>query len=319
LSRIVVVFFATDVHGSNKCFKKFLNAAKFYGANQLVLGGDITGKILVPIVEDRSDVYSMYYLGSTQLLKRGELEATEKMLGDSGAYYFRTTKKEYEELNENQNARMELFRQLMKNRIIEWLSLAEERLKGTNIGVYITGGNDDYPEIEDVLKCSQFVIGAEGKVLPFAEDFEILSSGYSNETPWHCPRDITDEQLGEKIEAMIDKVKNLDRCIFNLHVPPYGTPLDKAPELDANLTPVVNPVSGYNMISVGSKSIRKAIETHQPLLGLHGHIHESRAFVRLGRTLCINPGSEYGEGILRGALVKLDTEKGVIKHDFTAG
>ena len=36
------IFFSSDVHGSEKCWMKFVNAAKFYGAQALVMGGDIT-------------------------------------------------------------------------------------------------------------------------------------------------------------------------------------------------------------------------------------------------------------------------------------
>ena len=49
------------------------------------------------------------------------------------------------------------------------------------------------------------------------------------------------------------------------------------------------------MIHAGSTAVRASIEKHQPLVGLHGHIHESKGFVTLGRTLCLNPGSEYGK------------------------
>jgi hypothetical protein len=72
------------------------------------------------------------------------------------------------------------------------------------------------------------------------------------------------------------------------------------------------------MISVGSKAVRAAIEKYQPLVGLHGHIHESRSAQKIGRTTCINPGSEYGEGILRGCLVTF--AEGVIEgFQMTSG
>jgi hypothetical protein len=64
------------------------------------------------------------------------------------------------------------------------------------------------------------------------------------------------------------------------------------------------------MQPVGSTSVRTAIERVQPLLGLHGrHIHESRGAVPIGRTLALNPGSSYEEGVLQGALVTLDPKK----------
>ena len=45
------VFFVTDVYGSERCFKQFLNAGKFYTANAVMLAGGITGKMIVPIVK----------------------------------------------------------------------------------------------------------------------------------------------------------------------------------------------------------------------------------------------------------------------------
>jgi hypothetical protein len=64
--------------------------------------------------------------------------------------------------------------------------------------------------------------------------------------------------------------------------------------------------------------VRKAIEKFQPLLGLHGHIHESRSAEKIGRTLCVNPGSEYGEGVMRGVVIELEENK-VKDYAFTQG
>jgi Icc-related predicted phosphoesterase len=116
---------------------------------------------------------------------------------------------------------------------------------------------------------------------------------------------------------MVSKVHDMRNCIFNLHVPPYDCGLDTCPKLDENLKPVYAG-SEIMTISSGSKAVRNAIEKHQPVLGLHGHIHESRGFVKIGRTLCLNPGSEYTEGMLRGVVVDLD-EKGVKNYLLTVG
>jgi len=313
------VFFATDVHGSNKCFKKFINAGKFYKVNTLILGGDLTGKMIIPLIQQPNGDYHSFFMSTEHVIKPMEVDATEKMLTDSGAYAYRTTSNEYKELQLDEKKRMRLFRDFMIQRLKEWLVLAEERLKGTGISIYITGGNDDPIEIEDVLASSSYVVAAEGKVLDIGGGYEMLSSGYCNVTPWNCPRDVPDEIVGQKIEAMIPKVKNMNKCIFNLHAPPYDTPLDKAARLDENLRPVLVTGGEYEMIPVGSKAVRNAIERYQPLLGLHGHIHESRAATKLNKTLCINPGSEYGEGILRGVVISLNDKKGIENYSFTSG
>ncbi len=49
------VFFATDIHGSDVCWRKFLNAGKFHKADVLIMGGDMTGKAMVPIVANGSN------------------------------------------------------------------------------------------------------------------------------------------------------------------------------------------------------------------------------------------------------------------------
>ncbi len=201
-----------------------------------------------------------------------------------------------------------VFTEVMIDTLRRWMSLAEERLKGKGIRVYMTGGNDDRPEIEDVLKSSSFVVDPEGELFTLEGGYEMLSCGWSNPTPWKTPRECSEEELAAKLEAMTSKVQDMSNCVFNLHVPPNDSGLDTCPKLDENLKPVYAG-SEIIMTSAGSTSVRKAIEKHQPLLGLHGHIHESRGFIKIGKTLCLNPGSEYTEGMLRGVVVELDDKK----------
>jgi Icc-related predicted phosphoesterase len=107
-------------------------------------------------------------------------------------------------------------------------------------------------------------------------------------------------------------------AVFNVHCPPSDTHLDQAPLLDDDLRPVVD-ASGIRTTSVGSTSVREAIERHQPVLGLHGHVHESPGASKLGASLCLNPGSEYGDGILRGAIVDLETGHGLRSWQMIQG
>jgi hypothetical protein len=92
---------------------------------------------------------------------------------------------------------------------------------------------------------------------------------------------------------------------------------DPAPKLDETFKPVL---SGGQMVMApaGSIAVRDAIKKYQPLAGFHGHIHESKGVASIGRTKCFNPGSEYGEGVLRGLLVDL-TENGIKSYLFTSG
>ncbi|HYZ55067.1 MAG TPA: hypothetical protein VE733_16400, partial [Streptosporangiaceae bacterium] len=93
---------------------------------------------------------------------------------------------------------------------------------------------------------------------------------------------------------------------------------DQAMTLDEQFRPVLK--SGSPVITgVGSVAVRDALRTYQPLLGLHGHIHESRGEARIGRSKSINPGSEYSEGVLRGALITLSAKKGLRGYQLVAG
>ena len=311
------IFFATDVHGSEKCWIKFLNAASFYKVQYLILGGDVTGKAVIPIVKT-SEGYDARFRGIKRQAKNDtELTQLEKEISDSGSYPYRTDPAEMEQLQTDEAKIQSIFVKLMLERLETWTKLASERLKNSGVNVYITGGNDDIAEIKSVINKSDFVIDPEDKVVQIEGKYEMASLGMSNPTPWKTPRECSEEELWQKIETMTSQIKEMKSCIFNFHVPPVDTLISECQKLDENFKPVFmgsEPV----IISGGSTSVRKAIEKYEPMLGLHGHIHESRGAIKVGKTLCINPGSEFGEGILRGAIVNLDGQS-VKSYQLTAG
>jgi uncharacterized protein len=312
------VFFITDVHGSTRCFKKFLNAAKFYKANILVLGGDLTGKVLIPIVDQGDGTYKCRFEGNELSLRnRKEVDDVVVRATDSGLYTRIMTRKEFEEISADPKIITAAFNKAMVDRVAEWMRLAEERLGNTDVKCYISPGNDDLFDVDPVLSSSSYVINPEEKVVSLDGEHEMITLGYTNHTPWHSPREVDEEELGRRIENLAAGVKNMNTAIFNIHVPPINTPIDKAPMVDENLKVVVR--SGQvQMISAGSQACRAAIEKHQPMLGIHGHIHESHGFVMIGRTLCANPGSDYGEGVLRGFLTEIEGDR-VKSHMLTTG
>jgi Icc-related predicted phosphoesterase len=311
------IFFTTDVHGSEVCFRKFLNAGKFYKADVLILGGDITGKMMIPLIK-QDGIFNARLMGSDEIAcTEEELQALEARVRNSGYYPFQTTPDEVDQLRQDKNKADEVLHRLMRQVIVSWLQLAEERLKPLGIPCYISPGNDDPFAIDVAFEGSKWVIVPEGKVIQLDKDLEMISTGFASMTPWACPRDIEEEKLAGIIESMALQVNKMENCIFNFHCPPYDTLIDGAPLLDKDLRLVAS-VGGSEMVPVGSKSVRAAIEKYQPLLGLHGHIHEARGRDKLGRTLVLNPGSEYGEGILRGVLVEVN--KGKLKNfNFTSG
>lgn len=310
MGKLFKILFATDAHGSEPVFLKWLNAGKIHKADAIVMGGDITGKLIIPLVEQSDGTFTAEFMGTKFTAKsKEEVEGLEKKIRTSGFYPYRTIPERMQELKQDSQKVDELFTELMVGTVARWIRVAEERLKGTGIKCYVMPGNDDQLVVDEVIEKSDYVVNPEGKVVQLDENHEMISTGYSNITPWKCPRDIPEEELEKKIEAIASRVRNMQNCVFNFHCPPYETSLDVAPKLDENLKPVV---SGGQVIEahVGSVSVRKAIERQQPLLGMHGHIHESKGTFKIGRTFCINPGSEYTEGILRCVLVVVD-EKSV--------
>ncbi|MHB8565588.1 MAG: metallophosphoesterase family protein [Nitrososphaerales archaeon] len=312
------VYFVTDVHGSDRCFKKFVNAGKFYKASVLILGGDITGKIIVPIIRQGDGTWKSSAFGQNVIMKSlQEFDETVKMIRDAGAYPYETDNKEYEELQAKPEAVEKLFTRLMIEGVRRWMDLAEERLKGTGIKCYVSPGNDDVFDIDEALNSARYVINPEEKIVDIDGEHEMITLGYANHTPWNSPREVDEDVLASKIEKMADSIKDMSKCIFNLHVPPIGTPIDQAPKLDSNFKPVIQG-GQIQMISAGSTATRNAIEKYRPLIGMHGHIHESKGTVKVGNTLCFNPGSEYSSGILRGLLCQLDGNK-IKSHMLTSG
>jgi Icc-related predicted phosphoesterase len=303
LKKLIRLFFATDVHGSDKCWKKFINAGKFYEADVLILGGDMTGKGLVPVIRFGNGFKAEFRGKKYTLNNEEELGKFEKMIAMSGYYIHHTTPDELEELNANIKKLDSIFIELMIKRIREWLKFADERLKGTNIKCYVCPGNDDHFEINELFKESSTVIDASDTIIEINNNYEMLNIGWSNPTPWNTPRECSEEELTKKIEEQVSKIKDVKKSIFQMHAPPYGSQLDNAPKLDESLK-----IAYGEMVPVGSKAVKEAIEKYQPLLGLHGHIHESDGVVKIGRTLCINPGSVYTEGILRGVVINLSED-----------
>lgn len=313
---MTTIFFTTDIHGSEICWRKFINAGKFYQADVLVMGGDISGKAIVPIVHQGNQTYRAVLLEQTHLL-HGEDEVQDMMrkIRSRGYYPYRTDMDEMEALRQQPERVHTLFKDAVLKTAEEWLAYADERLKGSGIRCFVTPGNDDMFELNDVLSTSKAVTFAEGAVVSLDDDLQMICSGYSNVTPWHSFREETDEQLLIRYEVLIAKLSNPRKSVFAFHVPPYGSGLDDAPELTADLRPKY---AGNALVPVGSRSVRKVIEHYQPLLGLFGHIHECKATTRIGKTLCINSGSMYEQGVLCGALIKI--ERGKIKsHILTTG
>jgi Icc-related predicted phosphoesterase len=315
------LFFSTDLHASEVAFRKFIGAAKFYEVDTLVMGGDITGKTVVPLVEASNGKYHFNFQGQEFTEVSAEaLPDHESRMMNVGLYPYRASESEYESLRTDKNRVAGLFEKLMKERLTHWADMAEENLAPLGVKCYWTGGNDDRQDILEGAKSTEHYVNVDGKVVTLESGQEMINLGWSNRTPWKTPRECTEEEIAAKLEPLASQVKEPSSCIYNVHVPPFDSSLDIAPKLDESFDPPKPIVSGFDevLIPVGSTAVRASIEKVQPLLMLCGHIHEAKNAVKIKRTTCINPGSEYTSGILRGVIVNLQKDK-VLSYQFTSG
>jgi len=304
------IFFATDIHGSEVCWRKFLNAGAFHKADVLIMGGDMTGKAMVPIVKRANDWRLTLQDQEHVLSTEDEVRAMEKRISDRGYYPIRLTQDEVAAWEADPALVDARFKAEMMANVQRWMALADERLQNTSIRCVVSPANDDIFELDPIIDAAERVELGEGNTIEL-DGFTMVSTGWANTTPWNTFRELPDEQLRPKIDGLVASVTDLKRAIFNFHAPPYGSNLDNAPKLDAEMRYVSG---GQALVPVGSHAVRDAIAQYEPVLSLHGHIHEGRGAVKIGRTLAVNPGSSYEDGVLQAAIVDLDSKKGEVKR-----
>lgn len=310
--RPIKLFFVTDLHGSELCFRKFISAVSIYDADVAIALGDLAGKMVVPIFDNGNGTYDCNFLAQEiHLNNKTELDQQLVKINAIGFYPYLTDKAEAERLRSNQDDVMKIFHRLINERVKHWTELADEKLKNSKAKIFIAPGNDDPMEMDEILVQSRVMQPCVMKNVDVL-GYEMITIAHTSPTPWDTPREWKEEEMAKNIDALAGTIKNMDRAIFNFHDPPYGTMLDYAPKLRDMRQ------SAGETEHVGSKAVFEAVKKYQPFLGLHGHIHESRAAQKVGRTFCVNPGSEYGEGILRGVLLTLSDTK-MKSYVFTSG
>ena len=313
--RALRLYFATDVHGSDRCFRKFLAAADVYDADALVLGGDIAGKGLVPIRSHNGSL-SAKVRGESVTVPLTEEGRLRNEINRIGFYSVIAGDDEMERMDADPAYLASAFAAAIAEQVVGWCRLAEERLK-PSVRCIITPGNDDPLAIDPVLRsaprieCPERELAEIGPIL-------LASCGDVTPTPWNTEREFSEDELAERLSAILDPAPKGAKVVANFHNPPYGSGLDYAAELDKTLMPVIRG-GRPSIIPVGSKAVREVIKKYQPVVGLHGHIHESKAAQRIGKTMCFNPGSEYSSDVLRGVLVDFDGEGDYLDFLFTAG
>jgi uncharacterized protein len=308
----VKIFYVTDLHGSEICWKKFLNAGAFYKADVVILGGDVTGKAMVPIVQRANGTWEASLQDHRETLdSESEIQEFEKRVQNRGYYPIRVSDEEYVALQEDEHLVDKRFKEVMIEGTSRWIDMAEDKLAGTGIRVVACPANDDMFEIDDLLTHARVVETGDEEHPLELDGYSMISMGWTNPTPWDTFREEPEDGLAIRIKRALEHASDPDHTIFNFHAPPYGSKLDNAPALNADMTYVSG---GQAIRPVGSTAVRDAVNGFQPLLSLHGHIHESRGAARLGRTLALNPGSSYEEGILQAAIVTIDPKKNKVKN-----
>jgi len=311
------VYFATDIHGSERCFMKFLNAGRIYGADAVILGGDVTGKALVPIVEQAGGSFKASLFGKEELAEdAAALEEIEKRVRTLGFYPYRTTPDEYERMVADPDYVATVFDDVMRQATERWVEIADTRLADAGLPCLVMPGNDDIPVVKDVLEEGRWVVQGEDHVVELGP-YQVLCLGYSTITPWDSPRELTEDDMAERLDKLIEQIEPGKPVIFNVHNPPADSGTDLAFKLTQDMK--IETAGGEPVRApVGSHAVRRAIETVQPVLALHGHIHESRAMTSIGRTKVCNPGSLYPDGTLQGVIVTLEGDS-VKGYKFVTG
>jgi Icc-related predicted phosphoesterase len=322
MSDDLTIFHVADIHGSDTCFRKWLNAGRFYGADVLVIGGDLTGKILLPIYPAPGaggGWISTWKERTVRLETQREVGELIRTARKEGTYGFVTTPDEIAAIRGSLDLERETFLRLKRDALREWIDLADERLAGGQIRAFVMPGNDDPPEIDELLATSRMLRNVNGVVTELSPGVTMASRGESTPTPWNTPRELSEADLGSSIRGVVDELPSEGVTIWNLHMPPHATSIDGAPKLDAQLRVQYDGAGEPIMVPVGSLAVRELVTERQPTVALHGHIHEGRGRYKIGRTTGINPGSQYQDGVLLGVLLRVSARQGLRDFAFTAG
>jgi len=312
------ILYVADIHGSDRCYRKWLNAGAHYGVDILIVGGDLTGKILVPVFRS-GDGWSATWDGERVTMSTtAERAAFDKRLREQGVYAHDCTPDEVEAIRASVETERAVFAAHKVRQLEEWIALADSRLAGTSIRAFVMPGNDDPVDVDDVLGSGTLIRNVGDQVTDLGPGIHMASVGESTPTPWNTPRELSDDALGAKMASVVAQMPAAGFSIWNFHMPPYDTGVDVVPRLDDQLR-IQYRAGQPEMIPVGARSLRALIAERQPTLALHGHIHEGRGRYQIGSTVGFNPGSQYQDGVLLGVILRISATRGLRSYTFVAG
>jgi Icc-related predicted phosphoesterase len=310
------VYYATDLHGSDSCFRKFLAAGRVFDADAIIMGGDMTGKAIVPIRDLGRGRYEADFQGERERADGDDLERLKKRIIFNGFYPWVAEDAEISHAAEDDQFVTGLFEEFMADQARRWTVLAADRLDDGR-RCFISPGNDDMQIVDTVLAGAERIEFPDKQVIEVGP-LHMVSVGDSNVTPWRTPRELSETDLLAEMEGLIEPYADGRPLLFNFHVPPHESNLDTVNALDSSYRPVVE----HGMLTqtaAGSTAVRTVIERYEPVVTLHGHIHEGRGLYRQGPSRCFNPGSDYSAGVLQGLVVDFDDAGHYLHHTFTSG
>lgn len=302
----LTLFYAGDVHGSERCFLRFVNAARFYGVRTLVLGGDITGKVLVPIVR-QGLTWRCEFLGRQECLRtEAEVAKMERRIRMSGQYPYVCDVDDFQRLMADEGYRRHVFERVMRAAVERWLELAEERLEGAGVRCCIMPGNDDGFFVDEALEGSRVVVNHDGCAVWLDDRFQMLGCSWSNPTPWRSPRE---EPPGGGAGAAPRPGRGHGRGAARAPEPqlPRAPARERArPGPRAARGPLRLPRGRRAPDGAGREHGRPPAHREDAAGAVAARARARVAGDRQAEaSLCVNPGSDYAGGVLKGCLVTL--------------
>ena len=292
--RSAKILLASDLHGSNACYSKLAMLAKRDRPDFVILAGDLSGKSVKVAKQIKSDEYEIVEEGRTRHLSSESFRARRRDWGSVGIYtvVFPINGDVSETELRNLLARSKA------QRITEWLDHWRLNVKTPLV---VIPGNDDPPEVDAVLMSHDAVVNVDQRVVAL-DGFTILGLGYSTPTPWKTYRELSDDEVGRRLRKLGGKVEDWRNTITVIHVPPRNSGLDNA-EVEIGGGGLLGEI--HERMAVGSEEVRTFAREFQPRLLVSGHCHDSRGFVWIGDTACVNAGSMFHAGQLATAWIVL--------------
>jgi Icc-related predicted phosphoesterase len=304
------IIFFTDLHGSTLVFEKGLAVAVDYDVDLIILGGDLSGKRMLPIerldsgdfivaepYKQKDDTGKAEIVYKERSIRGSELPTFYRKLEAKGYYWYMGDKEEIRQARASPAEMLKLEKAAITERLVHWAKLASDRMP-EKVQCIWTGGNDDEQDVLNDFRnrdVGRFTYG-EDQVHDFG-GYKIISLGVSNRTPFETARERTESEICRMLEELARQLSDTEKLLLNVHVPPFNCgDLDLATDIQYP----------HYLVHVGSTAVRKFIEDWKPLADFAGHVHERKGATKIGRTWIFNPGSDYNSGILQALVVDLD-------------